>query len=140
MGVNKSGYTHGRQVIGFGSAGIVSLLIDLLVFHLFHSSGASPSFSNLAALGFALGFNFIINFLTFSNNTRSSNPGQAVLRYFFIAGLSALYVYVLFELFVFQHPSASNMTMTLVRVALIGSSSLARFFLYRGWVFGVSGK
>ena len=124
-----------KQVLGFSIAGIGALLVDLLVFHLMLFAGFTPSFGNFVAGAVALTTNFIMNFLTFGNKKASLKSSQSLVRFSLVAFASTLYIYGLFELFLLIAPESSELGLTLARILIIGSSSIARFILYRRWVF-----
>ena len=125
----------GRQVVGFSVAGLAALVIDLLVFNLLLWAWGNPSLANLVAGATALVTNFAINFRTFRGSASDRTSWQATKRFSIVAGMSVLYIYALFEAFLLIAPESSELVLTAVRVFLIGSSSIARFVLYRRWVF-----
>ena len=125
----------GRYVLGFSVAGVSALVIDLLVFNLLLWAWGNPSLANLVAGATALVTNFAINFRTFRGSTSDRTSWQATKRFSLVAGMSVLYIYALFEAFLLIAPESNELVLTAVRVFLIGSSSIARFFLYRRWVF-----
>lgn len=135
---NSASLSHGKtvkQVLGFTAAGLGALAIDLLVFNTLLWAWENPSLANLFAGGTALLTNFAINFRTFKGSTSNRTSWQATKRFSLVAGISVLYIYALFEAFLLIAPGSNELVLTSVRVFLIGSSSLGRFFLYRRWVF-----
>ena len=124
-----------RQILGFSIAGLGALLIDLLVFNIMLFSGFTASVGNVVAGAVALGTNFIINYLTFRSKTSSLKSSQSFVRFSLVAVTSTVYIYGLFELFLLIAPESDELVLTLARILIIGSSSIARFFLYRRWVF-----
>lgn len=125
----------GRYVLGFSVAGLAALVIDLLVFNLLLWAWGNPSLANLIAGVTALVTNFAINFRTFRGSASDRTSWQATKRFSLVAGISVLYIYALFEAFLLIAPESNELVLTAVRVFLIASSSIARFVLYRRWVF-----
>lgn len=132
---SKAGWRIEKQVIGFIIGGGGALIIDLAVFNLLYLTGVSASFSNLLAVIAALVFNFFVNLLTFSQKPLGGGILHIVKRYALVSGASVLYVYVVFEAFIFLASGSDEVLMTLVRIGLFSSATVARFFLYRKWVF-----
>ena len=124
-----------KQLTGFGIAGLGALLLDLLVFNTFLFSGASATVSNIAATITALIFKFVISSIAFSEKPSQIGSGRSILRFGLVSIASSAYILLGFEIFNMLAPESSKTTMTTARVLLIVSSSAARFFLYRGWVF-----
>ena len=131
----QPGQRLNKQVVGFSIAGIGALLIDLSVFNFMLFAGFTPSVGNVVAGAVALGTNFIINYFTFRSETSSLKSSQSFVRFSLVAVTSTVYIYGLFELFLIIAPESNELVLTLARILIIGSSSIARFFLYRRWVF-----
>ena len=125
-----------RELAGFGIAGVVALTVDLALFNTLITLGAGPSMANLASSFVGLVFNFLINYRTFVGDRRSAKvlTGSS-LKFSFVTGASFLYLLLGFELYVGIYEGASTPNLLLARVLLIGSGTVARFFLFRHWVF-----
>ena len=124
-----------RQVFGFSVAGLAALLIDLLVFNSLHWALRNPSLANLIAVATALLANFAVNFHTFRGSASDRASWQTIKRFSLVAGGSVFFIYALFEVFLLVAPESTGLVLTSVRIILIGGTSVARFFLYRRWVF-----
>lgn len=125
-----------REVLGFSLAGIGALLIDSLLFNFLYFSGFNSSLSSLVAVATALVFNFIINFFSFSEDENFQSIRPKFFRFLLVAIAFALYTHILFETFTYFFPHSSQALMAVVRALIFLTSSLARFLLYRRWVFG----
>lgn len=125
-----------RELTGFGIAGVVALTVDLALFNTLITLGAGPSMANLASSFVGLILNFLINYRTFLAKGRSAKvlTGSS-LKFSLVTGASFLYLLLGFELYLGFDEGASTTNLLVARVLLIGSGTVARFFLFRHWVF-----
>lgn len=124
-----------RQVLGFSVAGFLALVVDAVAFNLLYLGGLSPSISSFFSLTMAIGFSFVINLFVFSDQPFFRKSGDVFARFAIVALASATYVFFAFEALIFLFPNTGGLWMTLIRVVLFGSATVARFFLYKKWVF-----
>lgn len=121
---------------GFGFAGLASIVIDLAVFNLLIGAGFPSRFASLVSILLATGANFIINYWVFSSkNLDKRRLFRSLYRYGIVAVLSALYLFVMFEIVQIIATDLSQLGMSFVRVALILSGSVIRFLLSRHWIY-----
>lgn len=124
-----------QQILSFGFGGVGALLIDVVIFNLLYLSGVNSSISSFTSLTVALAFNFVVNLFVFSGQPLRRKSVGSFARFAFVAFASVTYVHLGFEAFIFLAPDTEEIWLTFVRVCLFGSSTIARFFLYKKWVF-----
>lgn len=127
-----------REVAGFLLAGIVALAIDLLVMAVLLALGQSRIVSNFLATSLSLIVNFLINRATFLGRF-SSTPQVAVqsARFLVLAGGSAIYSFVLFEMLASLLGLQGLYQLLFARAAVVLSGVILRFFVLKIWVFRV---
>jgi putative flippase GtrA len=125
-----------HEITGFGIAGVVALTVDLTLFNTLIALGAGSSIANLASSLVGVVFNFLINYRTFVGNGRSAKVRtRSSLKFSLVTGASFFYLLLGFELYLVFFEGAPTPNLSLARVLLIGSGTVARFLLFRHWVF-----
>jgi putative flippase GtrA len=125
-----------RELGGFALAGLAALTVDLVAFNAMVSLGIGHSLANVVSSFLGLVLNFLINYRTFVSTRGSPKMVRgASLRFSVVTGASFLYLLVGFELFLSFYDGTSAVHLSFARIALIGSGTAVRFFLFRHWVF-----
>ena len=124
---------------GFSVAGGLSAGIDLLMFNILLFAGLSSTIASGSALVVALIANFMINRSTFAPEL-STGLGRTrpAFRFALIAVLSSVFVFISFEIGVRFLSMGSPFEQSVLRLFVISIGSIARFLLYRSWVFVVN--
>lgn len=125
---------HIRTVFGFGLAGLLAGVADLIVFNAALLVSGQIETSNLFGALSGVVVNFIVNRAVFDTH-REKGIWRPVLRFLFVAGLSALYLIVVFQVSAVVFELEGGLELNLLRVAIIGSGAIIRFFITKNWVF-----
>ena len=129
----------GRQGLGFAIAGLAGVASDLATFNLLLHYGVGLTLASVVAASVGLGINFLINLITFSRITLPPRTLIVVLaKYSIVAGLSTVYILVVFEIVLAVFELQSPVLLNGARLSIIVTGTLVRFFLYRLWVFRAS--
>ena len=125
-----------RELFGFGVAGGVALVVDLMVFNLLIFFAVNASLANVSAALAALVVNFFINHRAFMpRRLRSANLTMKSVKFGILALASFLFLLVGFEVVLWVMPDQSAVFYSVTRILLIGSGTLIRFFVLKYWVF-----
>lgn len=122
-----------REWVGMAIVGAASFVVDFGVFNAMLMSGTSPAVANLTALGIATFVAYLANLRwTFSHREVNNRP-RALVLFFVVNIVSAGAV----QLAVMGAAAVSLDVLWLNGVKLTATviATLARFLLYRGWVY-----
>lgn len=125
-----------RETVGFGLAGGLAMVVDLAVFNALLLVEINTSIANVSAAIAALLVNFVINHRTFiPNGSMRKDLTKKSVKFGTIAIISFLYLLVGFEIALWLFPEQSATFYSVIRILLIGSGTLVRFFVLKFWVF-----
>ena len=123
--------------IGFGFAGALAFVTDLALFNVLLFSGVGAEVSNVFAYLAGIVVNFLVNREVFLGSPqRVMETMKSVWRFLVVAGSSLAYVVALFSLANSFLEDLTVVETNAVRVLIIGSVTVIRFFVLRNWVFG----
>lgn len=122
--------------VGFGLAGALAFLADLAAFNGLLFGGADPEVSNVVAYLTAIVVNYLVNRTVFADSRRVvTQTIRSVWRFLLVAGMSFAYVVAMFNWASSFLDEPTVFETNAVRVLIIGSVTVVRFFVLRNWVF-----
>ncbi len=122
-----------REWVGMAVVGAASFVVDFGVFNLLLATGASPAIANLAALAIATLVAYLANLRWTFSHREVTNRSRALVLFFVVNIVSAGAV----QLAVMAAAAVSLDVAWLngVKFAATVVATLARFVLYRSWVY-----
>jgi len=122
-----------REWVGMAIVGAASFVVDFGVFNAMLASGASPAIANLAALAIATFVAYLANLRWTFAHREVSNRSRALILFFVVNIVSAGAV----QLAVMGAAAVSLDVWWLNGVKFTATvvATLARFVLYRSWVY-----
>lgn len=125
--------------VGFGFAGALAFLADLAVFNGLLFGGVDRDVSNVFAYLTGIAVNYLVNRTVFEDSRRVvSRTIRSVSRFLLLAGMSLAYVMAMFNWASRFLDEPTVLETNAVRVLIIGSVTVVRFFVLRNWVFSRS--
>lgn len=124
-----------REWVGMAVVGGVSVVVDFAVFNVLLAAGASPALANLTALVVATLFAFVGNWRWTFSHREIADPKRALLQFFLVNLISAGLVQVV--VMAAAVVSLDVAWLNGMKLAATVVATLARFWLYRAWVYRV---